>query len=279
MTKKKLILTVVTISLLLSLLVFAQESRSPGVQKPESHLQPIEAEIAVKMHELELKNSELEVDRAEIEVGKFRMAVDAARERGDSHEIAYARADLKQAEIHVKMQKVQSEMAHLRIKLAKARLYHMQAALNEKPGKEPTYSHEKDRDEIHQTLRLYEQMFVSENLDVLDEIFHPMAMLCWQSENPHTLSLEDCRIDLRETFGRRNWSGVKIYDTQSEITDNVAKLTCKEIHSLEDVDFDDKYNVHITLVKSQGRWRILTKVTARQANKLSISDCSTGQWR
>jgi len=146
-------------------------------------------------------------------------------------------------------------------------------------SKEPTLFHEKDQDEIHQTLRLYERMFVSENLDVLDEIFHPMAMLCWQSENPHTLSLEECRKDLRETFGRRNYSSVKIYDTQTEISENVAKLTCKEIHSLEDVDFDDKYNVYITLVRSQGRWRILTKVTARQANKLSISDSSTEEWR
>lgn len=127
------------------------------------------------------------------------------------------------------------------------------------------HSYEKDRDEIHQTLRLYEQMFVSENLDVLDEIFHPMAMLCWQSENPHTLSLEDCRKDLRETFDRRKYSSVKIYDTKYEIDKNVAKLTCKETHALEDVDFDDKYNVYIILVKSQGRWRILTKVTNRQA--------------
>ena len=137
------------------------------------------------------------------------------------------------------------------------------------------HSDAKDRDEIHQMLRLYEQMFVSENIDVLDEIFHPMAMLCWQSENPHTLSLEGCRRDLRETFGRRNYSGVKIFDTQSEITENVAKLTCKEIHSFDDVDFDDKYDVYITLVKTQGRWRILTKVTTRQANPLSISDAYT----
>ena len=142
-----------------------------------------------------------------------------------------------------------------------------------------THSHAKDRDEIHQILRLYEQMFVSENLDILDEIFHPMAMLCWQSENPHTLSLEDCRKDLRETFGRRNYSSVKIYDTQSEIIENVAKLTCKETHALEDVDFDDKYNVYITLVKSQGRWRILTKVTTRQAHQLSISNSSAENWR
>ncbi len=144
---------------------------------------------------------------------------------------------------------------------------------------EPTHSHAKDRDEIHQILRLYEQMFVSENLDVLDEIFHPMAMLCWQSENPHTLSLEDCRIDLRETFGRRNYSGVKIYDTKFEITENVAKLTCKEIHAFEDVDFGDKYNVYITLVKSQGCWRILAKVTTRPAHQLSISNSSAENWR
>jgi hypothetical protein len=144
---------------------------------------------------------------------------------------------------------------------------------------EPTHSHAKDRDKIHQILRLYEQMFVSENLDVLDEIFHPMAMLCWQSENPHTLSLEDCRKDLRETFGWRNYSSTKIYDTQYEIIENVAKLTCKEIHAFEDVDFDDKYNVYITLVKSQGRWRILTKVTTRQAHQLSLSNSSAENWR
>ena len=142
-------------------------------------------------------------------------------------------------------------------------------------SKEPTHSHAKDRDEIHQTLRLYEQMFVSENLDVLDEIFHPMAMLCWQSENPHTLSRKDCRKDLRETFGRRNYSSVKIYDAKFEITGNVAAIRCKEIHSFEDTDIVDKYIVYIALVKSQGCWRILTKVTTRQTNLLSVSNSST----
>ena len=109
-------------------------------------------------------------------------------------------------------------------------------------------------------------MFVSEDLEVLDEAFHPMAMLCWQSENPHTLSRQDCREDLRETFGRRNWSNVKIYDTQIHIAGNVAALSCKEIHSFEDIDIEDKYLVDMTFVKSQGSWRILTKVTTRQTN-------------
>ena len=149
---------------------------------------------------------------------------------------------------------------------------------NVEQGRGLMRSNTKDRDEIHQTLRLYEQMFISENLDVLDEIFHPMAMLCWQSENPHMMSLEECRSDLRETFRRRDYRKTNIYDTQIVISGNVAALSCKEIHSFDDVDFDDKYDVHITLVKSQGRWRILTKVTTRQANQF-FKDPSTEKLR
>jgi len=244
MTRMKLILSIAATCCLLSLLVYSQQPARPGVQEPGSQLGLVEAEIDVKMHELEVKMSEFEVDEAKVELAKSELRLKAAQDQGDSRTVAMAELELKQARIRVEMHLTRSEMARLRTEVAKARLQHRQAALNEKPSKEPTHSYEKDRDEIHQTLRLYEQMFVSQNLDVLDEIFHPMVMLCWQSENPHTLSLEDCRIDLRETFGRRNYSGVKIYDTQSEITDNVAKLTRKEIHSLEDVDFDDKYNVY-----------------------------------
>ena len=119
---------------------------------------------------------------------------------------------------------------------------------------------------IRHTLRLYEQMFVSENLDVLDEILHPMAIFCWQSENPHTLSREECRRDLRETFGRRDYRKTEICDTQIDISGKVAAVRCREIHSFDDVDFDDKYDVYMTLVKTRGRWRILTKVTTRQTS-------------
>ena len=129
MTRKKLIISVVTVCCLLSLLVYSQEPHRSGVHKPESHLELIEAETAVKMHELELKISELEVHRAEGEVGKLRMAIDAAREREDSRELAYARVDHRQAEIHVEIQKAQSEMVQLRIKLAKARLEHIKEHL------------------------------------------------------------------------------------------------------------------------------------------------------
>lgn len=59
MTIKKLIFAVVTMTLLLSLLVFAQKPR-PESKKHDSHLKLIEAEIAVKLHELLVKNSELE---------------------------------------------------------------------------------------------------------------------------------------------------------------------------------------------------------------------------
>jgi hypothetical protein len=132
--------------------------------------------------------------------------------------------------------------------------------------KEPTHSHAKDRDEIHQILRLYEQMFVSEDLDVLDKVFHPMAMLCWQSENPHTQSRKDCREDLRETFGRRDYREVKLYDTQIDIAEDVATLNCKEKHVFNDIDIMDHHLVRMILLKSNGSWQILTKVTARQTS-------------
>jgi hypothetical protein len=135
------------------------------------------------------------------------------------------------------------------------------------PSQETTPSHGQDEEAIRQTIHSYEQMFVSEDLKTLDEVFHPLAMLCWQSENPHTLSREDCREDLRETFGRRNYRYVKIYDMQINIAGNVAELSCKEIHSMEGVDIDDKYLVDMIFVHAQGRWRILTKITTRQTNR------------
>lgn len=137
-------------------------------------------------------------------------------------------------------------------------------------GKETISTQDKE-EAIRHTLRLYEQMFISENLDVLNEILHPMAILCWQSENPHTLSREDCRRDLRETFGRRNYRKVKIYDTQIDISGNIAALTCKEVHSFKDFDIDDKYFVDMILVYSNGRWRILTKVTTRQTRVSNLT--------
>lgn len=107
-------------------------------------------------------------------------------------------------------------------------------------------------------------MFVSEDLNTLNEVFHPLAMLCWQSENPHTMSREECREDLRETFARRNYHNTKIYDTQIEFAGKVATVSCQETHSFEDYDTPDHYLVRMTFIKSKGRWQILTKVTARQ---------------
>ena len=108
MTKKTLILTVVTMSLLLSLLVFAQEHPTSGTTKPESHLELVEAAIAVKMHELELKRFEPEANNATVETEKFKVRL----------------------EIAVDMQTAQTEMARLRLNLAKVRLDHLGATLN-----------------------------------------------------------------------------------------------------------------------------------------------------
>lgn len=130
MTKKTLIPTVVTMSLLLSLLVFAQEHPSSGTTKPESHLELVEAAIAVKMHELELKRFELEANNATVETEKFKVRLEIAVERGNSHEVAFAKLDLKQAKIAVDMQTAQTEMARLRLNLAKVRLDHLGATLN-----------------------------------------------------------------------------------------------------------------------------------------------------
>ena len=125
----------------------------------------------------------------------------------------------------------------------------------------------KDEEAIHQTLRLYERMWLSEDLGLLDEAFHPMAMLCWQSENPHTQSREACREDLCETFGRRDYREVKLYDTQIDIAEDVATLNCKEKHLFNDTDIVDHYLVRMILLKSNESWQILTKVTTRSVKR------------
>gem|GEM_PF-599453 len=133
-------------------------------------------------------------------------------------------------------------------------------------SKRITPSHDKDEEAIRQTLRLYERMWPAEDLGLLDKVFHPMAMLCWQSENPHTQSREDFREDLRETFGRRDYRESKIYDTQIDIAEDVATLNCKEKHVFNDTDIVDHYLVRMILLKSNESWQILTKVTARKTS-------------
>ncbi len=133
-------------------------------------------------------------------------------------------------------------------------------------SKRITPSHDKDEEAIRQTLRLYERMWSSEDLDLLDKVFHPMAMLCWQSENPHTQSREDCREDLRETFGRRDFREVKLYDTQIDIAEDVAMLNCKEKYVFNDTNIVDRNLVRMILLKSNESWQILTTVTVRQTS-------------
>jgi hypothetical protein len=130
-------------------------------------------------------------------------------------------------------------------------------------SKRITPSHDKDEEAIRQTLRLYERMWSSEDLGLLDKVFHPMAMHCWQSENPHTQSREDCREDLHETFGRRDFREVKLYDTQIDIAEDVAMLNCKERYVFNDTNIVDHYLVRMILLKSNKSWQILTKVTVR----------------
>lgn len=129
MTKKKLIFTVVTISLLVSMLVFAQERTDLGIQKAESLLKLMEAEMAVSIHELELKNSELEVNKATVEVEKAKLRVVIATEHGSVHEAKFAKLELKQVEIDADMRKAHSKMMALKLKLVKARFVHKQESL------------------------------------------------------------------------------------------------------------------------------------------------------
>lgn len=131
MTKKKLIFSVVTISLLVSMLVFAQERTDFGLQTAESILRIAEAEMAARMHELELKNSELEVNKATVEIEKAKLRVVIATEQGAVHEVEFAKLELKQVEIDTDMRKAHSEMVALKLKLAKARLDHIR--LSHKP--------------------------------------------------------------------------------------------------------------------------------------------------
>jgi hypothetical protein len=133
-------------------------------------------------------------------------------------------------------------------------------------GKETTPA-QGEEEAIRRTLRLYERMWSSEDLDLLDKVFHPMAMLCWQPENPHTQSREDCREDLRETFGRRDFREVRLYDTQIDIAEDVATLNCKEKYVFNDTNIVDHCLVRMILVKSNESWQILTKVvTAHQTS-------------
>ena len=131
-------------------------------------------------------------------------------------------------------------------------------------SKRGTPLYRKDKKAIHMTLRLYERMFLSEDLKIIDDVFHPMALICWQSENPHTLTRKEYLEVSRETYGRRNYRNSKIYNKKIDITGNIATLSCEETHSFYDTDFVDKYFVDMILVNSQQRWLILTKVTKRQ---------------
>ena len=122
----------------------------------------------------------------------------------------------------------------------------------------------KDKEAIRQTLRSFERMFVAEELKIIDEVFHPLAMICWQSENPNTMSREEYREDMRDTFRRRIYRSVKMDDVQIEIAGNLASVSCKETHSMKDNDDIEKCLVRMTLIKTKERWQILTKVTERQ---------------
>jgi len=129
-----------------------------------------------------------------------------------------------------------------------------------------TSSHDKDEEAIHQTLRLYERMWSSEDLDLLDKVFHPMFILCWQSKNPHTQSREDYREDLRETFGRRDFREVKLYDTQIDLAEDIAMLNCKEKYVFNDTNIADRNLVRMILLRSNKSWQILTHVTLRNTS-------------
>ena len=132
-------------------------------------------------------------------------------------------------------------------------------------GKETTPT-EGQEEAIRQTLRLYERMWSSEDLDLLDKVFHPMAMLCWQPKNPYTQSREDFREDLSETFGRRDFREVRLYDTQIDIADDVAMLNCKEKYVFNDTNIVDRNLVRMILLKSNESWKILTHVTVRNTS-------------
>ncbi|MBN2295621.1 MAG: hypothetical protein JXM70_24535 [Pirellulales bacterium] len=122
--------------LLLCTCIYAQEPGGrPQHQVQESQLRMIEAEIDLKMHELELKQAELAVDEASIEIEKIEVQFRAAREKGNSHEVAHIGLEPKQAEIRVDIGKVQLEMTRLGIERSRAALKHVSSTFSAPIGR------------------------------------------------------------------------------------------------------------------------------------------------
>jgi predicted acetyltransferase len=135
MTGKKFVLSVAAICCVLCLPVYSQKLTDSGIQKPGTQLELVEAEAALKMHELELKMCEFEVKDAMVESDKLKLHLEeAVQEQASKREIAHAKLTLKQAGIRVEMKKLESEMIRLRIKVATVRLELARAAMKGRPG-------------------------------------------------------------------------------------------------------------------------------------------------
>jgi len=137
MTRTFLLLSIgITSCLLLSPRLYSQEPGSrPEPQVQESQLRLIEAEIDVKMHELELKRAELAVTETTIEVEKIKLRLEAAREQGNSLEVAHVGLELKQAEIRLAIGQVQLEMARLGVERSRSALKHVSSAFSAPIGR------------------------------------------------------------------------------------------------------------------------------------------------
>jgi len=141
MTRTKFILSVAAmLSLVPCLQVYPQGPAGPGVGASASRVELIEAEFEVKMREVELKMAELGVEEATVELNKSELRLQSAADQGDSRELAYAKLDVKEAEIRMKMTRIRCEMVRLRIERGKAILAHIRATLNEKPEPSDTSS-------------------------------------------------------------------------------------------------------------------------------------------
>jgi hypothetical protein len=132
MPRKKRVLSIAALCCLLSVPIYSQEPARSAVQKPDTHLESLEAEVHVSLLKLEYRVSRLKIQEAMVELEKLTLHLDAITEEKNSRNIAQAKLEIKQAEIRVEMKRFQSEMILLRIERAKARLGHIRATINGK---------------------------------------------------------------------------------------------------------------------------------------------------
>ena len=123
----------------------------------ERHLQLLDAESELKLHELDVAVSKHAMEEAEVEIGKAKANLRSVTMRAKSgnqdakDRIEFATLEVRQAQVRAEMTRLQTEMKQVQLALAKARLEHQKVILSPAQKREPIsvkFEIDDDLDEI-----------------------------------------------------------------------------------------------------------------------------------